>query len=217
MIIKQLLIGKMKVFTYILGCEKTKDAAIIDPAGDEKKIYSEAINSGLTIKYIFNSHYHADHTCGNRKLKSLTGAKILIHKYEVKQLLNIFDPVKIFLLKLLISPKPDIIIDKESFFNVGEIEIKIFHTPGHSPGGLCFLAGNNLFTGDTLFVGDSGMTGAPGGNRKALGESLRMIMNTLPEDTIVWPGHDYGPTRHSTLGWEKRNNINALEYGFFVK
>ncbi|MEE4264509.1 MAG: MBL fold metallo-hydrolase, partial [Desulfobacteraceae bacterium] len=92
----------------------------------------------------------------------------------------------------------------------------VFHTPGHTPGGICLHAQGNLFTGDTLFVGDSGRTDLAGGDRSALGKSIRRLME-LPEDTIVWPGHDYGPTPSSTLGWEKRNNVNAIEYGYFVQ
>jgi glyoxylase-like metal-dependent hydrolase (beta-lactamase superfamily II) len=124
---------------------------------------------------------------------------------------------KLWFLKLSCSPVPDIIIVKEIEFEVGHILFKIYHTPGHTPGGLCFYANNNLFTGDTLFVGDSGATTFPGGNRPLLGASLKRLMSLLPDDTIVWPGHDYGKTPSSTIGWEKRNNVNAQEYGFYVK
>jgi glyoxylase-like metal-dependent hydrolase (beta-lactamase superfamily II) len=217
MIIRQIKIGRMKVFSYILGCEKTGIAAVIDPAGNINKIIKESNKFNLKIKFIFNTHYHADHTCGNRKLKKLTGAQILIHRNDYEELLNIFDPIKIFLLKLSISPKPDIIIeDERSMIKVGNINIEIIHTPGHSPGSICFYAENNLFTGDTLFVGDSGRTDLKGGNRKVIGESLRMLMKTLPDDTIVWPGHDYGQTKSSTLHWEKLNNRNAKEYCFKI-
>ena len=177
----------------------------------------KAKENNLIIEYIFNTHYHADHTCGNRKLKKLTNAKILIHKLEVKQLLQIINIIKVFTFNLELSPKPDIIIEKEQKFNVGNIIFKIIHTPGHTQGGLCFLAENNLFTGDTLFVGDSGRTDLKGGDRSTLGVSLRKIMFSLPEDTIVWPGHDYGITKTSTLGWERRNNINAKEYGYYLE
>ncbi len=205
----------MKEFSYIIGCEKTGDAAVIDPGGEVERIIEEAKKAGLSIKYIFNTHYHADHTCGNGKLKKKTGAKILIHRLDLKQLVQPVNLVKIGTFMFQQSPKPDIIIDKDEFISVGEIKTRIIHTPGHTRGGICFLAGSNLFTGDTLFVGDSGRTNLPEGDRAALGASIRMLMNTLPDDTIVWPGHDYGPTPHSTLAWEKRNNINAVEYGFY--
>ena len=99
---------------------------------------------------------------------------------------------------------------------VGSVSIRVIHTPGHTPGGMCLYADPDLITGDTLFVGDSGRTDLPGGHRPTLGESNRRLMK-LPDDTIVWPGHNYGPTPSSTLHWEKRNNVNAKEYGYFVK
>jgi glyoxylase-like metal-dependent hydrolase (beta-lactamase superfamily II) len=97
---------------------------------------------------------------------------------------------------------------------VGEITFEVIHTPGHTPGGICLYAEGNLFTGDTLFVGDSGRTDLAGGHRPTLGASIRRLMQ-LPDDTAVWPGHDYGPTPTSTLHWEKRNNVNAVEYGYY--
>ena len=99
---------------------------------------------------------------------------------------------------------------------LGDIALDVIHTPGHTPGGICLHARGNLFKGDTLFVGDSGRTDLAGGDRSSLGKSIRRLME-LPEETVVWPGHDYGPTRSSTLGWEKRNNVNAIEYGYFVQ
>jgi len=103
----------------------------------------------------------------------------------------------------------------EKPFQLGEIVFTVFHTPGHTPGGVCLYAEGHLFTGDTLFVGDSGRTDLPDGHRPTLGASIRRLME-LPDETIVWPGHDYGPTANSTIGWEKRHNVNAREYGYYV-
>jgi hydroxyacylglutathione hydrolase len=194
--IKQIEVGFMAVFSYIIGCPKTKEAVVIDPGGDAEKILSEANAAGYLIKYIFNTHGHSDHTAGNDALKKLTGAKIVMHKLDAKH------------------EKADILLDKEKDFRVGEIVFNIFHTPGHTQGGICFYAEGNLFTGDTLFVGDSGRTDLPGGDRPTLGKSIRKLME-LPDDTVVWPGHNYGPTPRSTLKWEKRNNVNAREYGYY--
>jgi glyoxylase-like metal-dependent hydrolase (beta-lactamase superfamily II) len=94
-----------------------------------------------------------------------------------------------------------------------DIRIRVLHTPGHTPGGVCFATDGRLFTGDTLFVGDSGRTDLPYSHRPSLGASIRKLM-ALPEDTLVLPGHDYGPTPTSTLRQEMRHNINAEEYGF---
>jgi glyoxylase-like metal-dependent hydrolase (beta-lactamase superfamily II) len=196
MIVKQLLVGTMDVFAYIVGCEATRDAVVIDPGGGADRIVEEARREGLRIRYIFNTHGHWDHTTGNDRLKSLTGASIVRHERES-------------------GGDVDIPLKDEKPFQVGEIVFKVFHTPGHTPGGVCLYAEGQLFTGDTLFVGDSGRTDLPGGHRPTLGASIRRLME-LPDETVVWPGHDYGPTPNSTIGWEKRHNVNAREYGYYV-
>lgn len=196
MIVRQLRIGAMDVFTYIVGCETTKEAVVIDPGGEVDRIVKEARREGLQIKYIFNTHGHWDHTVGNEPLKSLTGASIVRHEKEP-------------------GGHVDIPLKDEAPFQVGKIVFTVFLTPGHTPGGVCLYAEGQLFTGDTLFVGDSGRTDLPGGHRPTLGASIRRLM-ALPDETVVWPGHDYGPTPNSTIGWEKRHNVNAREYGYYV-
>lgn len=196
MIVNQLRVGMMDVFCYIVGCEKTKKAMVIDPGGDAERIVEEARRSGLTIEVIVNTHNHWDHTAENKRLKELTGARIMGHAKDT-------------------TPEVDVVLEKEGTFQVGTVSVKVIHTPGHTPGGICLYAEGQLFTGDTLFVGDSGRTDLPGGDRPTLGRSIRRLME-LPDDTVVWPGHDYGPTPSSTLGWEKRHNINAKEYGYYV-
>ncbi len=186
----------MAVYSYIIGCPTTREAAVIDPGGDADKIYQEAAGAGYRIKYILNTHGHSDHTGGNSALKKMTGAKVVMHRLDAKH------------------AQADILLDKEKELRVGDIVLKIFHTPGHTQGGICFYAEGNLFTGDTLFVGDSGRTDLPGGDRPTLGRSIRKLME-LPDETVVWPGHNYGPTPSSTLKWEKHNNVNAREYGYY--
>jgi hydroxyacylglutathione hydrolase len=198
MFIRQIITGFLDVFTYIIGCEESKIAAVIDPGGDAEMIAREAKTAGFTIRYIINTHGHPDHTAGNRELKELTGASVAIHRLEPG------------------SRSADVVLGDETEFAVGTIAFRIYHTPGHTPGGICLYAGGNLFTGDTLFVGDSGRTDLAGGDRKALGASIRTLMNELPDETVVWPGHDYGPTPSSTLGWEKKHNVNAKEYGYYA-
>jgi glyoxylase-like metal-dependent hydrolase (beta-lactamase superfamily II) len=199
MIIKQLDIGYMDNFGYIVGCEKTRKALVIDPGHDVDRILSAAEKQSLEIETIVNTHGHGDHTAGNAELKSMTGAKIIIHALDAAG-----------------YPTADVLLEDEKTLQLGEITFDIIHTPGHTPGGICLHAEGNLFTGDTLFVGDSGRTDLPGGDRPTLGKSIRRLMQ-LPDDTVIWPGHDYGPTPTSTIGWEKRHNVNAKEYGYFVK
>jgi hydroxyacylglutathione hydrolase len=199
MIIKQLDIGFMDNFCYIVGCEKTRKALVIDPGHDVDQIVSATEKQGLEIETIVNTHAHGDHTAGNAELKSLTGAKIIIHALDASG-----------------YPTADVLLKDENTLQLGGITFDVIHTPGHTPGGICLHAQGNLFTGDTLFVGDSGRTDLPGGDRPTLGKSIRRLMQ-LPDDTVIWPGHDYGPTPTSTIGWEKRNNVNAKEYGYYVQ
>jgi glyoxylase-like metal-dependent hydrolase (beta-lactamase superfamily II) len=199
MFVKQMLVGPLDVFCYLVGCTTTRIAAVIDPGGTPELILQEAKKTGFSIRYIVNTHRHNDHTAGNALLKALTGAQIIMHAFDAAK-----------------SSGIDIHLKDEAKLRVGELEFQIIHTPGHTPGGICLYADGQLFTGDTLFVGDSGRTDLPGGDRKTLGASLRRLMQ-LPDQTVVWPGHDYGPTKSSTIGWEKRHNVNAKEYGFFVK
>jgi len=199
MIIKQIEIGYMDNFCYIVACEKTRKALVIDPGADVERILSIAEKDGLEIVKIVNTHGHGDHTAGNAKLKSLTGAKIIIHTLDADR-----------------YPGADILVSDEETLQLGEITFNVIHTPGHTPGGICLHAQGNLFTGDTLFVGDSGRTDLAGGHRPTLGKSIRRLME-LPDDTIIWPGHNYGPTPTSTIHWEKRNNVNAREYGYYVE
>ena len=160
---------------------------------------SVAEKEDLNIVTIVNTHGHGDHTAGNARLKSLTGANIIIHELDGDRYAG-----------------ADILLSDEKTLQLGDLTFDVIHTPGHTPGGICLHARGNLFTGDTLFVGDSGRTDLAGGDRPTMGKSIRCLME-LPEATVVWPGHDYGPTRSSTLGWEKRNNVNASEYGYFVQ
>jgi hydroxyacylglutathione hydrolase len=199
MFIKQIAIGYLDNFSYIAGCENTRKALVIDPGPDVERIVSLAADENLEIVTIVNTHGHGDHTAGNAKLKSRTGAQIVIHELDGDR-----------------YPDADVLLSHEKTLQLGEITFDVIHTPGHTPGGICLHARGNLFTGDTLFVGDSGRTDLAGGDRSTLGNSIRRLME-LPDPTVVWPGHDYGPTPSSTIGWEKRNNANAIEYGYFVQ
>ena len=199
MIIKQMAIGYMDNFSYLIGCENTRQALVIDPGPNVDQIVSVAQKEDLEIVTIVNTHGHGDHTAGNAALKSRTGARVNIHERDGDR-----------------YPDADVLLSSEKTLQLGDISLDVIPTPGHTPGGICLHAQGNLFTGDTLFVGDSGRTDLAGGDRSTLGKSIRRLME-LPDDTVVWPGHDYGPSPSSTIGWEKRNNVNAIEYGYFVQ
>jgi len=199
MIVEQLKVSMLENFCYILGCEQTKQGVIIDPGDDTEQIISRVRDLNLDIQYILNTHFHFDHTQCNQELKEATNAKIAMHMNDIHYY----------------EAPVDIVIKTGDIIDCGEeINLEVLHTPGHPPGGVCFYQDGMLFTGDTLFVGDSGRTDLPYSNRSELGASIRKLME-LPEGTVIYPGHDYGPSPTSTLGEEKRTNVNAKEYGFY--
>ena len=206
MIIKQLLLGDDKVFCYILACERTGEAVIIDPCGDEGKILAAIDELRLKPLYIVNTHCHPDHTCSNAVIKKSTNAEIVMHEADIA-LLTEPDAAEYFKRHgFAPSPPADIAVRDGDIISFGDCQAEIIHTPGHSPGSICLYADGNLFTGDSLFVGAAGRVDVPGGDFTTLIESLTNKISVLPEDTIIWPGHDYGDTITSTVGREKKEN-----------
>ena len=205
MLIKQIIVGSMAVCCYIVACEKTKKAAVIDPGGDEEKILAELKKMNVEVEYIIATHGHPDHVCGNRKIQEKTGAKIIMHaadelffnKPEVK---NYFS-----MLGLEPSPAADIQVADGDEISIGEIILKVLHTPGHTPGGMCLYKAPDRLTGDPLCGGGLGRTDFPGGSHQELLTSIRTKLLVLPSETVVWPGHGYGGSR-STIGEEMRSN-----------
>jgi glyoxylase-like metal-dependent hydrolase (beta-lactamase superfamily II) len=195
----------MAVCCYIVACEKTAKAAVVDPGGDEKKILAEIKDRGLVVDYIIATHGHPDHVCGNRIIQEATGAKIIMHRADAlffgkPEVKNYFS-----MLGLEPSPAPDREVEDGDEIVIGEVTLKVLHTPGHTPGGMCLYNAPDLLTGDTLFVGGLGRTDFPGGSHEELLTSIRTKLLVLPPETVVWPGHGYGGER-STIGVEKRSN-----------
>lgn len=206
MIIKQLLLGDDKVFCYILACDRTREAVIIDPCGDEGEILATIDELQLKPLYIVNTHCHPDHTCGNAVIKKSTNAEIVMHEADIA-LLTEPEAAEYFNRHgFAPSPPADIAVRDGNILNFGDCQAEIIHTPGHSPGSICLYADGNLFTGDSLFVGAAGRVDVPGGDFTTLIESLTKKISVLPEDTIIWPGHDYGDSITSTVGQEKKEN-----------
>jgi glyoxylase-like metal-dependent hydrolase (beta-lactamase superfamily II) len=212
MIIEQVKVGFMEVYCYVLGCEATHKGLVIDPAGDEERIMDAARDLGLTIESVVNTHGHPDHTCGNRKIVELTGAKVYMHALD-DQLFNTPEGQSMASqMGFVPSPPADVVLEDGDSIPFGEKELAVLHTPGHTPGGMCLYAEKNLFTGDTLFVGAVGRTDLPGGSLETLLQSIREKILSLPDDTIIWPGHDYGGRPTSTIALEKKHNIYILDF-----
>jgi glyoxylase-like metal-dependent hydrolase (beta-lactamase superfamily II) len=186
MIVKQIPVGSMANFTYIIADEKTKTAAALDPSWDLEKVLDVIKTNDLKLQYIINTHTHFDHVLGNEQLATLTGAKIIMHRnsaLDKDQTVNDGDTIKL-----------------------GNLNIKVLYTPGHSKDAICLLVENKLFTGDTLFVGNCGRIDLPGGSAAELYDSLFGKLAKLDEQIEIYPGHDYGSKPYSTIGDEKRTN-----------
>lgn len=206
LLIKQLEVGKLAIFCYIVSDRESREGLIIDPGGNPKKILQAANEEGIKIKFIVNTHSHVDHICGNAGVLKKTGAKLIIHELEEKSLTRIHKGLLSILLGGRPSPQPDILLKDGDTIEMGNSVLEVIHTPGHSKGGICLYGENNLFTGDTLFVGGIGRTDIPDGSMEVLLGSIRNRLLVLPDETIIWPGHNYGNFPYSTVIKERLYN-----------
>lgn len=205
MLVKQLTVGMMGVCCYIVSCEKTKKAAIIDPGGDEDRILDYCNQNQLQVEYIINTHGHPDHVCGNARIQEATGAKIVMHSADAAYF---SDPrIKDYFSSLGLPESPPIALTVEDgdTIAIGSEQLQVIHTPGHTPGGISLYCAPHCFTGDTLFVGAVGRTDFPGGSMEQMTTAIQKRLLTLPPETIVWPGHGYGGLQ-STIGREAKTN-----------
>ena len=187
---------------FIFGCEKTKEAVVIDPGGDADRILLSLADAKLQVKYIINTHGHFDHVGGNGKMKKATGADILIHPLDAPMLGSLSSNAAIFGISVENSPPCDRTIQEGETVSFGEITLEVIHTPGHTPGGISLLTDGILFVGDTLFAGSIGRTDFPGGDFNTLISSIQNKLFKMKNDVRVFSGH--GP--ETTIGTEKRYN-----------
>jgi glyoxylase-like metal-dependent hydrolase (beta-lactamase superfamily II) len=178
---------------------------VIDPANDIDKILALADKQRIAIQYIVNTHAHVDHVMGNEEMKRKTGAKIIIHD-EDAPLLTRIPRSMLLMFGGRPSPPADQTVKDGDLIRVGKLTLKVLHTPGHSPGGMCLHSNNVVFTGDTLFVGGVGRTDLPGSSGTLLLQSIKSKLLTLPDETIVYPGHHYGPVPTSSIKNERLHN-----------
>lgn len=202
MILHCLPVGPLQVNSYLLGCPQTKETAIIDPGGDGERILQVVQQLELSVKMLINTHGHFDHVGANRLLLERTGAELLIHRDDVPLLENAEHHAAMYGLGTESSPPPTRLLSGGEQLALGTLVIKVLPTPGHSPGGISLLVDGHVFTGDALFAGSIGRTDLPGSDHHQLLQAIREQLFTLPEETIVHPGH--GP--ESTVGREKRSN-----------
>lgn len=201
-IFKTLAVGPLAVNCYIIGSKKDNSAIVIDAGGNHEDILNLLKKHNLTLQFIMNTHAHFDHVGGVRFLQDLTGAKFLLHQGDVPLLGYLNDQADFFSLPAIPAPRVDRTLFDNEEITIGNEVIRIIHTPGHSPGSVCFLIDNAVFVGDTLFAGSIGRTDLYGGSYTKIINSIKTRLFTLDDHVVVYPGHgDF-----STIGEEKEHN-----------
>lgn len=188
MIIRQLFEPLSSTYTYLLGCEETGQAVLIDPVVNAmERDLAELKRLGLTLAYTLDTHVHADHITAALHLKTAVGSKIAAPAYDR-------------------LPCADIGIEEGKPFQVGGMTLAPLHTPGHTDGHFSYLLGDRVFTGDALLIEGCGRTDFQNGDADALYKSVREKLFTLPDDVLVYPAHDYQGRRVSSIAQEKKRN-----------
>jgi len=202
MVLIRLVVGPLQVNCFILADEKTKEAVVIDPGDDAQEILKVIKDRGLNIKYIVNTHGHFDHVGANKALKEATGAELLVHEEDAQLMTSGPMHARMFGMSSTASPGADRYVKHGDVITVGEVSLKVLHTPGHSTGGISLLGQGMVFAGDSLFAGSIGRTDLPGGDLRTLLHSIKTNLMILPDDTKVFCGH--GPA--TTIGDERNEN-----------
>jgi len=182
----QIPVGNMQNFAYLVEDEKSKEALAIDSGWETEPMVKRASEEGMRVKYVCATHGHFDHVeTIDRLAGELGAATVAFERSEVR---------------------PNLSVRDGDVLELGESEVKVIHTPGHTEDSVCYYDGLDLFTGDTLFIEAWGRTDLPGGSDAELYSSLHEIIMALPDATVVYPGHDYGEVPFRTLGEEARKN-----------
>ncbi len=202
MILETLPVGMIQANCYILGDEASKEALIIDPGGDTPAISRVLEARQLKPVAILATHGHFDHVEALAGVKRATGAPILVHEGDLPLIQGMTGQGLLFGIRVEAAPPPDRFLTDGEEIRFGDLAVRVIHTPGHSPGSVSYRIDRKVFVGDLLFAGSIGRTDLQGGDYETLIRSVRAQIFTLPDDTVVYPGH--GPT--TTVGVEKRTN-----------
>ena len=194
--------GAIGVNTYIAWTKGDALCVVIDPGGYPAQLGTRLEELGLTPECVVLTHGHFDHIGGVKSIKERFNAKIMIHALDEEMLYSSEKNLSHFFGFNLVQPPADELLYDGAAVHAGDTELKVLHTPGHSPGGICLMSGNILFTGDTLFRESIGRTDFPGADFQALQNSIHEKIMGLPEDTVIFPGHG----DPSDIGHERRHN-----------
>ncbi len=203
MILHTIPAGMNQTNCYLIGCEQTQQGAVIDPGGEGERLVREIEKTQLEIAYVLITHAHFDHIGGIADVVAATGAELAIHPDE-RPILDAGGGAASWGLRVEPSPPPDLALSDGKVLHIGELELKVLLTPGHSPGSVTFYEASEgvAFVGDVLFSSGVGRTDLHGGDRRILEHSIKQVLFSLPDETVVYPGH--GPK--TTIGHERRTN-----------
>jgi hydroxyacylglutathione hydrolase len=196
-IINRLVVGSLSANCYIVGTT-AGEGMVIDPGGNAEEIKRSITESHLDIVIIVLTHGHSDHIAALRDIQEKTGAEVAMHSQDA----DFLETSSQFGISYRTPHPPDRLLHEGDTIDIGGVGFTVIHTPGHTPGSICLLSGNKVFTGDTLFHKGIGTTLMPGSSRRQLLESIKTRLMVLPDDTIVYPGHG----RETTIGVERRDN-----------
>lgn len=199
MIIKTFIEPPIDNNNYLIIDEQTKEAALIDCSAVDNDINTTLNEYGATLKYILLTHGHFDHIAGIRNNPDI---KVFMHKNDLEWLKKVNQYLPMFGMPEITVPQVDVFVQDGDVIKLGNLEIKVLHTPGHTQGGVCYLVGGNLFSGDTIFRESVGRCDLEGGDFNQIVESIENKIFTLPPNTLIYPGH--GKT--TSVEWEKEHN-----------
>jgi glyoxylase-like metal-dependent hydrolase (beta-lactamase superfamily II) len=199
---KQIEMGPMQNFVYLIGSTATRKVAVVDAAWKIDEILRLAAQDEMEITHAFVTHTHPDHVGGRFAGIEIEGVTELLSKSKVKVVVH---KTEAEFLKAL-SPSDLIKTESGDKVDIGGVEIQLLHTPGHTPGSQCFLVGNRIISGDTLFIGSCGRVDLPGSDPEQMYYSLTQKLMALPDDIVLFPGHNYSNRPTSTIGQEKQSN-----------
>ena len=207
LIIKPVIVGEIYTNCYIVADSDSKEGVVIDPGADFEKIWKVIEKNGIIVKKIVATHGHYDHLGAVNELRKKTKAEFLIHKEDVIFAEHPETNGSALFGDGTVSAKADAFLKDGDTVKAGKVELKVIHTPGHSPGGICLLTGEELFSGDTLFFNSIGRTDFPNASYEVIMESLAKLMK-LPDAVRVYPGHG----QYTTIGGERKKNPFLTKY-----
>ena len=213
LILEQIQIGPMENFTYLLGCKRTREVAIVDPAWDIARLIDIISEKDYVLKAALITHYHPDHCGGSLGKNNVPGVAELLEQYSIKVYSNTLEADG--LKKVTGISNTDMVkVGSGDTLKIGDVEVQFLHTPGHTPGSQCFKIKKTLVSGDTLFINGCGRVDLPGSNIDDMYHSLQKLAS-LPQDTLLLPGHNYGHIPHAKMEETIQHNpymrISSLE------